>query len=367
MMSVFKEDGWKYFDISYLPKKMPHREKEKNEIVDIFKLGLDKNVFKIPVIYGPSGTGKTTVIHKVFKELKELYDGLIETYVLNSLTAAKTYVAITRIASHLIPIPHRGLSQDEIIDRLYNVLKMRDQRYLVALDDSDDLIRRDGGKIIELLTRIEEEYGERLIYPIIIVRNMAPIYSLSDHIKSKIDGPKIEFRPYNWRELIDIIEERIELGLKEDAISENAVKVSAYISDEIFNGSAREMINLIYNSGLVADRENNSRIIAEHVRKAFYMSYSRNIAPAISDMEINILKAIAKRLSADLDKIEITKEDITYIYEYFRDRGSRRIELKQFIHILDEELYLKKKLLYKDESGRYIFFYYPVTHILNIV
>ncbi|RLG61998.1 hypothetical protein DRN87_00935, partial [Candidatus Geothermarchaeota archaeon] len=257
MMSVFKEDGWKYFDISYLPKKMPHREKEKNEIVDIFKLGLDKNVFKIPVIYGPSGTGKTTVIHKVFKELKELYDGLIETYVLNSLTAAKTYVAITRIASHLIPIPHRGLSQDEIIDRLYNVLKMRDQRYLVALDDSDDLIRRDGGKIIELLTRIEEEYGERLIYPIIIVRNMAPIYSLSDHIKSKIDGPKIEFRPYNWRELIDIIEERIELGLKEDAISENAVKVSAYISDEIFNGSAREMINLIYNSGLVADRENN--------------------------------------------------------------------------------------------------------------
>jgi len=102
-----------------------------------------------------------------------------------------------------------GKSQDEIIDRLYNVLKMRDQRYLVALDDSDDLIRRDGGKIIELLTRIEEEYGERLIYPIIIVRNMAPIYSLSNHIRSKIDGPKIEFKPYNWRELIDIIEERI--------------------------------------------------------------------------------------------------------------------------------------------------------------
>jgi len=156
---------------------------------------------------------------------------------------------------------------------------MRNIRYIVALDDSDELIRKEEGRIIEILTRIEEEYNARLIYPIIVLRDLYPILGLSSHIKSKIGGLTLEFKPYNWRELKDIVQERIELGLRPGSISANSVELAAYISDYIYGGNAREMINLIFRGGVIAESHHDSKVICEHIRQAFYWGHSRSLAP----------------------------------------------------------------------------------------
>ena len=365
MGRIFRKGGAKYFDISYLPRKTPHREREIELIYNLLSKGIEEEVFKIPVIYGSSGTGKTMTIRKVFKMLKANYNGEIETYILNSITANKSYIAIRRIASNLIPLPERGYSINEMLERLYNVLEMRNIRYLIALDDSDELIRKERGEIIELFTRIEEEVGKRYIYLVIVLRNLIPIIGLQDYIKSKIGGLTIEFKPYNRKELIDIINERINLGFNPDSISENAIELSALISEKIYDGNAREMINLVYRGGIIAEADNDERVLSDHIRKAFYSSYSRSIAPHIDKEEAILIYAIAKVLNNYLDQYIIDENLMKQIYNTYLEIIGTKSSYDEFCRRIDEKLYEAKRILYKDEKNRYIFFYYPVKTILE--
>src|SRR3989338_8983604 len=55
----------------YLPEEMLHREKELREIVFNLKGVENRNRPPSIVIHGPPGTGKTSVVRYVIKELKE--------------------------------------------------------------------------------------------------------------------------------------------------------------------------------------------------------------------------------------------------------------------------------------------------------
>ena len=365
MSRIIKPGGGEYFSIKYLPKKTPHREREISILYDIVRRGLDEDTFKIPIIFGPSGTGKTMVMRKVLKLIKEEYGGDVEIKHLNSMAEDKTFLALKSIAKEIIPVPERGFSINEIAERLYEALSMRDIRYIIVLDDADELIRRERGKIIELLTRIEEEYYKRLTYLVIVLHNLNPILGLPDHIKSKIGGLTLEFKPYNWRQLKDIVKERIELGFYQDSISKNAINIAAYISQWIYKGNARDMINLVYRGGILAETRGDKIVTAEHIRWALYDAHSRSLAPELREKEAEIIMSIAKALSKDLDNYILDEETLHESYMEYKSMTKRDIPYEKYKEIIEEYLFKVRRLLYKDEEGRYIFFYYPVTHILS--
>ena len=365
MSRIFKPEAGEIFGISYLPSRTPHREEEIRLLFTWIKNGIDTDTFRIPVLYGPSGTGKTMVVRKTLEKLKSIYKGDIEINVINSLAANTTYSALKNIGRIITEIPERGLSVSEIIRRIYDILSMRNIRYIVALDDADELIRKEEGRIIEILTRIEEEYNERLIYPIIVLRDLYPILGLSSHIKSKIGGVTLEFKPYNWKELMDIVQERIELGFYSDVISDNAIQLAAYISDYIYGGNAREMINLIFRAGMIAESHNNAKVICEHIRQAFYWGHSRSLAPDIKEDQAKLIIALAKALKEDMDQYVLNKEIIKRSFQEYRELSRRKITLKDYEIILERELYEKRRILYRNDRGEYIFFFYPITHILS--
>jgi len=361
---IFKPEARKIFGISYLPNKTPHREEEIKLLFRWIKSGIDTDTYRIPVIYGPSGTGKTMVVRKTLDKLKSIYKGDIEINIINSLAANTTYSALKNIGKMITDIPERGLSISEIIRRVYDVLSMRNIRYIVALDDADELIRKEEGRIIEILTRIEEEYNMRLIYPVIILRNLHPIIGLAGHIKSKIGGLTLEFKPYNWRELKDIIQERIELGFYPDSISINAIDLAAYISDYIYGGNAREMINLIFRGGIIAETHHDTKVICEHIRQAFYWGHSRSLAPDLKKEQVELIIAVAKAFKYNMDQYKLDRKIIKKSFQEYREISKKIITLKEYEDILKKELYEKRRILYKNENGEYIFFFYPVTHIL---
>lgn len=351
MGKIFREGGERYFSLEYLPDRTPYREEHVKELYSYLTSEIKAGSFRPPILIGPSGTGKTTVVNKTLQHITNKENNLLARN-FNMMLVNSSYSAIRNICSFVTPIPERGLSLDEIIEKLYGILEMEDSIYIVGLDDVDELLRREKGRILEILTRINEDYGEYRVFPVIVVRSMKPIYVLPDHIRSKIGGLTLTFEPYNSHELIEIMKERIEKGLKENSISTNAVEAAAIISEKIYGGNAREMINLIYKSALYCERRNLEYITVEIIRKVFFHEYYRYIKKDIKDkVKANILKTIIT--ASEEDSYIISKNEVDKVIKDLSSSYGYEIEEIQK-HI--EELINRGYLLEKDGNIIQLFF-----------
>jgi len=331
MGRMFREGGERYFSLEYLPEKTPYREKHIKELYTYLISEIKTGSFRPPILLGPSGTGKTTVVNKTLQLINDKIEGIL-TRNFNMMLVNSSYSAIRSICSFVTPVPERGLSLNEIIEKLYGTLEMEDSIYVIGLDDVDELLRKERGRILEILTRINEDYGAYRVFPIVVVRSIKPVYALPDHIRSKIGGLTLNFEPYRASELIDIVKERIGKGLRENSISRNAIEAAALISEEIYGGNAREMINLIYKSALYCERKDLNIINVEIIRKVFFHEYYKHIKHDIRDrVKANLLKMIVSMTGEDsyiitAEEVDSLIKEITSSYGYKRDEVLKHIE-----------------------------------------
>lgn len=366
MSKIFREGGERVFDPSYLPHDLPHREYQLNQISETLIEGVINGHYAVPILYGDTGTGKTTTLRKALLKIKEeIGDIRVESIVLNATTHRTAYTVIRRIASKIIPIPERGYGIDEIILKLCDRLDIEELSYIVAIDDSDELIRVERGKILDILTRIDETYDRRLIFPIIVVRKIEILNILPQHIKSKLGGYRIEFKPYDKEQLKDILKERIVLGLDEKRITENAIKLSTLATEKIFGGNARELLNMIYKSGKTVEYEGGEAIKAEHVRQSIYDSYLKSIKPKLSidrNKEIEYYKIIwpfTYIAYHNNDVYDLSENLIKEAYEiYQKSFMHEKIDYIRFRKLI-EELVLTNTNIFSKDDDSIVFFTYP--------
>ena len=371
LTKIFKENGELYFDTSYLPKQLPHREEQLETLIGLLKDGIEKGVYRIPIIYGITGTGKTTTVRYVLKILNEKYRGRIETCMINATSNSRTYLAVHAIASELIPLPRRGLSVDEIIAQLYDRLYLEDLIYVTAIDDSDELIRRDRGKILELLSRIEENYDKRLLLPIIVVRNVDIVRALPSHITSKIGSLYIEFPPYRKHELRDILDERIKLGLRDNTITENAIECATWATENLFGGNARELLNITSKAIKYAEKLDSEKVLVEHIRVAIYDSYTKTIPYTKRLLTINreaprILWSLLKSIRDLDDTYYINEEFIREGYKIYVNTFNIKMDWDKYrdvIHRLAEDHYG----ILSSDNNKIIAANYPLKHLYNLL
>jgi len=253
----------------------------------------------------------------VIKSLERLrnnpiYGPHIITNIINTMITNSTYAVVKSIVSLLYPVPERGLSISDLLKKLESELVATDRKYVVCLDDADDIIRRDKGRIVYLLTRINEAVGEDLIYPIFVVRDYKTILTLPDYIRSKVGGLIMKFYPYTRDQLRDIITERVERGLKPETITSNAIETAAIISERIYGGNAREMINLIYRSAIYADKVDASYIDAEIIRETFYYTFYNNIVEPLTYPHKEVMRILTS--TVDRDRYIVTDNDVEEIH-----------------------------------------------------
>jgi|GEM_PF-1377906 cell division control protein 6 len=368
MTRIFREGGERVFDPKYLPKALPHREKQLDILKKVVSEGLDGSHYSIPVLYGESGTGKTSTLRKVLTEIKEEREDNIDFRVVNATTHSRTYVAIQYIAKKIVPIPERGLGIDEIITKLYDRLDIEELKYIVAIDDGDELIRRDRGKILEILTRIEEGYERRLIYPILVLRKMEILSALPPHITSKVGGPRIEFPPYDKRQFKDILKERIELGFNEDVITQNAVEAATYAAEKIFLGNARELLNIVFKAGKKAEYEGDLTVTSEHIRNAIYEIYSKTMKPDIvSDKKkerivYRVLWTLTKLIHDQPDIYWLTEDILNAGFDLYMRNFMEKISYDEYIETIEEIAVGRSRIITYD-GGQLVFLSYPAKKL----
>jgi len=354
MTKIFRGNGRRYLDFSYVPPRLPHREKEIAILLELLEpiiMG-EIEAYSIPVLYGKTGTGKTTTAKKVLEILSEKEMKIhAHTMLINCGINQKPFSVVQRISHQILETYVRGYSLEEMIEMIYDALEIRDEFLILVLDEIDELLRFDRGRLLQVVSKIGETRGVRRIFPVLIARRYEQILDLPDHVRNLISGPLIHFKPYTIDQMRDIIIDRIRLSINENCISENAIKVISIISSVLEGGDARAAISILLNAGDLAEREGDNKILVDHVRRIYEQrsSYIYRFLGKLEPKLTRILSCLAEIFSKKRDEYIINTSVMSEIQLCMANRFMQPLTFREIEGLL-EKLCERKILLKVNNS-----------------
>jgi len=195
----------------YLPDFLPHRENQiqlvENNIQPVLVGRKPINIF----IFGTPGIGKTHVTKFIFRELENTAEK-VKTIYINCWDYKTATALLTKMAVELGAfVQRRGVSKDEILERLIETLNKSNKNVVICLDEVDQLVRNDQKALYDIL-RINQY--EKKFVGIIFISNDAHIFArVEPRIASSLGMENIEFKSYTLEEMKDILKKRMENAL----------------------------------------------------------------------------------------------------------------------------------------------------------
>jgi len=257
---------------TYMPEILPHRDKEINHLASILVPALRGETPSNVFIYGKTGTGKTAVTKFVGKELlkKGGETGKKVNFIyINCEIVDTQYRLLQNIANHFIDnwserIPFTGWPTDEVYAKLKQMIENEGGVTVIILDEVDKL---KGDEALYNLTRINSDLKNAKVSIVGLSNDLKFTEFLDPRVKSSLGEENMIFPPYDAGELQDILNQRIEIALKSDAIEEDVVPLcSALAAQE--HGDARRALDLLRISAESAERSKSPRVTKKHVRLA---------------------------------------------------------------------------------------------------
>jgi cell division control protein 6 len=239
----------------YLPDEILHREKELQAIADSIKPLLQRRTSNNLFIHGSSGSGKTTCMKYLLKQLSEQSSGALPVYV-NCWENPTQMSVYNRIIEEMrLPLPRRGLATDEIFDRIMQFTKNYKKPILLVLDEMDGL-RHD--KLLYVVSRSNEQ---RLTFGIIGISNNKTLLSkLDSRIRSSLRFSEMEFRPYSEEQIVSILRMRAERALEPGSFDDKLLLKIARSADD---GSARVALERLWKAAKHAEKSNKPKIMLQ--------------------------------------------------------------------------------------------------------
>ena len=264
----------KFFQGSYLPETIHHRDEQINLIAKILAPILKSEKPSNLFIYGKTGTGKTMSMKYIIKTLEntsiENKIPLKMVYLNCKLkrVADTEYRLIAQLAREFNKeIPSTGLPTDEVYKIFFSAIEKENKPILIVLDEIDQLVKKTGDGVLYNLTRCNEELENSQITLVGLSNDMIFIDNLDPRVKSSLSEEELVFPPYNALQLQDILKQRAEKSLKEDTLEPGTTeKCAAYSARE--HGDARRAIELLRVAAELAEREGEMKITLSYIDKA---------------------------------------------------------------------------------------------------
>jgi len=185
---------------SYTPNKLPHRNKQVNEIARILVPALKGETPSNILIYGKTGTGKTVAVKHVGRELEKKGEELnvdCSVIYLNCKVVDTQYRALAHIARHFDKdVPLTGWPTDQVYHELKDALDDRKKVATIMLDEIDRIIGKSGDDILYNLSRINSDLERSKVSIIGISNDLKFTEVLDPRIKSSLGEEDIIFPPY---------------------------------------------------------------------------------------------------------------------------------------------------------------------------
>ena len=285
--SVFKDES--KLDINYVPQRLPHREREHRLLTEFFSfiLRCPERMAQRVIITGDVGTGKTALVQNFGSALtSEANKRGIKTRYLHvncreyrGSLGQILYQAVALFQPHY---PARGFSPEEIQSALLKILDEEGAHMVLALDEFDSVIEKEGSDAVYKLTRLQETRQgkpQRLSF-IFIMRDLKALEQLDESSKSTLQRSIIRLERYGKQELFDILSDRVAMAFELGAVPEDVVLLIAELAFTE-TGNARFGIELLWRAGKYADAQDSEMVEPECVRMAV-----ANIVPGLRRSEL---------------------------------------------------------------------------------
>jgi cell division control protein 6 len=295
--SVFRDEH--VFEIDYVPETFHHRESQMESLKYALRPAVRGSRPLNVIARGPPGTGKTTAVQKLFSELRAQTD--VNVARVNCQVDSTRYSVFSRLFEHVFEYepPASGISFKKLFGQITDRLVEEDEVLAVALDDVNYLFYEgEASETLYSLLRAHEAHSGAKIGVICISSDMDldVIEELDSRVQSVFRPEEVYFNKYGEREIVDILEERVERGFHEDAVGPTVLDRVGELTAEQ-GGDLRVGIDLLRRAGMNAEMRASRTVEVQDVEEAYdkskYVHLSRHLR-GLSDSEQALVEVIAE-------------------------------------------------------------------------
>jgi len=314
----------------YIPKTLPHREKQLDFLNNIFDDILEdpSQVYLRPVqVVGGVGTGKTCTTVRFIENLREeAVDrdiNLRHVYVNLKLQGSSRTVLYRYLLEKAAPeLRTASLSADEMLSQLVKYLGSRGIYLIVVLDEIEYFMKNTKEHIIYDLTRLNEISPDKpcKVVGLVVISRGTDYYSLLEKSElSTLGRTYIEFPQYTSEQIRDILYARLEEAFKKGVVDDSVIDFIAEVTAAPPpNGDVRYALDLLLYAGNLADNQGAERVRIDHARRVHGEVYHQITSEDIIDLpshEKVVLLAVARALrskrSAYVSFEDIQRESVS--------------------------------------------------------
>jgi cell division control protein 6 len=336
--SIFKEK--RYLDSLFLPSKIIGREKQAEQLIQY--INSLKQGLLVPVIsaYGRSGTGKSTVVRFVCKNLSDIF-----CFSFVNLRKAKTVFGCAHLILSELGFANLKSAQgmNKAIDlmekRIQAILEKENKKFFVlALDEYDVIFSDPRGRpsdfVFKLLT-LEENLREKGFWLCIITisNNALADNDLDDRVKSRMGNSEIFFEPYGEDDVFNILRDRAQKAFVkkiDDFVLQHCAKLS---TDD--HGDARRALELLRVAGELSD---GTKITKADIDNATDSIQKDRISTIISNAALHQRVVIAAICACSL-LTEYAWNSTSSIYERYKkyvEENTKPLSYRRVVDLLVE-------------------------------
>ena len=362
--SVFKDET--KLDINYIPYKLPHREEELRLLTEFFSfiLHFPEKMAQRVIITGDVGTGKTALSQRfgvdITREAGKNGTNLRYVHVNCREYRGSLFMILHHVISLFYPnFPKRGYAAEELLRNFLNILDEENVYLVLALDEFDSLVEREGSEGVYKITRLQEmrQNKPQRLSIICVLRDLKAIAALDASTRSTLQSNVISLEKYSKEQLRDILSDRASLAFKPLTVSEETLNLIAELASSE-GGNARFGIELLWRAGKYADAENLDMVALECVRKAvssIIPTVRKSDLASLSFHEKFFLLGISRRFKeGENDHISLSEAEKAYniVCEEFNIEPNSHTQLWKYLHSLSSVGIIETKVASVGSRGR---------------
>jgi cell division control protein 6 len=250
----------------YVPKELPHREQHIKEIMSALSPALKGQKPRNLIIYGKTGTGKTSCTKRVMEEFVEAgKEKGASMHYLNCRIYNSRYRVMQKILKCYLPeLEKAGFGLPFLYEKLIEIASAGEQMVLIL--DEIDMVK-DLDELVYTLTRSNDEITKGGVSMIGISNKLSFKDSLDPRSKSSLYENEMIFQPYTAEQLKKILEQRVKEGFEKGVVDSSAINLAAAITSQE-TGDARYALKLINKAGEMAQQEGHEKVSDDDVEAA---------------------------------------------------------------------------------------------------
>jgi cell division control protein 6 len=336
-----------------------------------FMLQFPEKMAQRILIIGDVGTGKTVLSQRFGADItKETSKHAINLHYVH-VNCREYHGSLFLILQHAVlafhpNFPKRGYSAEELLYILIQILDEENAYVVLALDEFDSLVEREGSEAVYKLTRLQEtrQNKPQRLSLICIMRDLTAIARLDTSTRSTLQSNIINLEIYSKSQLTDILNDRVQIAFKPQIVPEETVNLIAEIAHQE-NGNARFGIELLWRAGKYADAEDLDRVTPDCARKAVssIIPTARKADLALLGLHEKLFLLGTARLFKQAQNAHVTLTEAEQAYaiacEEYNKKPNSHTQLWKYLRNLSNVGIIKAEVSSRGSRGRSTLIYLP--------